>query len=195
MKRKLEAIANVTVIVMALAVGYVVLGRYAADFRTPRPVSAGDRLEAAPDLDWTRHRHTLVLALNTGCHFCEQSVPFYQKLASAQPAARDDLELVAVFPNDPDSVRQYMSREDLRIRSVSAVALDKLRVDATPTIFLVNSSGRVERAWIGTLTPNEELDVLKVVSASPGCSSGEFAAAQEGAKGSCDPVTKGQARN
>jgi len=194
MKTRLEAIANVTVIVVALALGYVVLGRYVSEYRA-RPVTPGDRLAAIPNLDWSQHRRTLVLVLNTGCHFCQQSVPFYQKLASAQPAARDDLALVAVFPNDPDTVLHFLTREDLRIRSVSAVALDRLRVDATPTIILVNSDGRVERAWIGALTPSEELDVLKATSALPGCSSGEFAAVQAGAKGSCASVTKVRAKN
>ncbi len=48
MKTKLEAIANVTVIVVALAVGYVVLGRYVEAYRTPRSVAAGDRLGKIP---------------------------------------------------------------------------------------------------------------------------------------------------
>lgn len=195
MKARLEAIGNITVIVVALAVGYVVLGRYAAVYRAPRSVSVGDQLGTIPNVNWTRHRHTLVLALNTGCHFCEQSAPFYQKLADAQPQASDGLEIVAVFPNDTDTVRQYMTREDLRIRSVSAVALDKLRVDGTPTVILVNSGGRVERVWIGTLTPSEELDVLKVAADPRGCSSGEFAAAQAGGEEDCDSVTRDQAKN
>lgn len=196
MRVKLEAIANVAVIVVALAAGYIVLVRYLAAYRTPRSVSAGDLLPAIPSLDWGQRRHTLVLALNTGCHFCEQSVPFYQKLASAQQPIREDLEVVAVFPNDLDMVRRFMTRENLRIRSVSAVPLDKLRVEATPTIILVNSSGRVERSWFGTLTSRQELDVLKVALLSPlGCYSGEVAALQAGGKESCDSVTKGQSKN
>lgn len=191
MKAKLEAIANVAVILVALAVGYVVLMRYVAPAHTPRSVSAGDLLPAIPSLDWGQRRHTLVLALNTGCHFCELSVPLYQKLAIAQQPIREDLEVVAVFPNDLDMVRRFMTRENLRIRSVSAVPLDRLRVEATPTIILVNSSGRVERSWVGTLTSRQELDVLQVALRSPlGCSSGELAALHEDGKASCDSVTK-----
>ena len=196
MKAKLEAIANVVVIVMALAVGYVVLGRYVAAYRVPRSVAAGDRLGAIPNLDWSQHRHTLVLALNTGCHFCEQSVPFYQRLVDTQESGGGELEIVAVFPNEAEMVRQFMTREDLRIRSVSAAPLEKLRVNATPTVILVNSSGRVERSWVGTLTSRQELDVLKLALVSPlGCYSGELAALQAGGRGSCDSVTKGQSKN
>lgn len=160
MKTRLEAIANVTVILVALVVSYVVLGRYVSEYRT-RPVAAGDRLAAIPNLDWAQHRHTLVLVLNTGCHFCEQSVPFYQRLADTQESGGGELEIVAVFPNEADMVRQFMTREDLRIRSVSAAPLEKLRVNATPTVILVDDKGRVERSWIGFLGPAEELDLVE----------------------------------
>lgn len=161
MKTRLEAIANVAVILVALAVGYVVLGRYVAAYRAPRAVAAGDRLEAIPNLDWSQHRHTLVLALNTGCHFCEQSVPFYQRLADTRESSGGELEIVAVFPNDAEMVQQFMTKDNLRIRSLAAVPLEKLRVDATPTLILVDKDGRVERSWIGFLSPAEELDLIK----------------------------------
>ena len=61
MKAKLEAIANVTVIVIALAVGGVVLTRYAVSYRAQRWVAVGDHLAKLPGLDWSQHRRTLVL--------------------------------------------------------------------------------------------------------------------------------------
>jgi thiol-disulfide isomerase/thioredoxin len=164
MKTKLEAIANITVIVVALAVGFVVLRGKIAAPHTPRSVAAGDRLGQVPGIDWSRHRRTLVLALNSGCHFCQDSTPFYQRLAQAQRPGVDDIEIVAVFPNDPEAVRQLMKDEGLALRSVPAVPLEKLGVAATPTLILVDSRGRVERTWLGLLTPREELEVLSAVS-------------------------------
>jgi hypothetical protein len=173
MKTKLEAIANVAVILVALAVGYVVLARYVAAYHAPRPVVAGDRLATIPNLDWSQHRHTLVLALNTGCHYCEESVPFYQKLVSAQQPSGDDLGIIAVFPNETEVVRQFITRENLHIPNVAAMPLEKLRVVATPTLILVDREGRVERSWMGVLSSREELDLLKVTSAS-GCWAGRI---------------------
>lgn len=161
MKAKIEAIANVAVILVALAVGYVVLGRYVSDYRA-RPVAAGDRLASIPNLEWKQHRHTLVLALNTGCHFCEQSVPFYRTLGERLEHGGVDLDLVAVFPNDAAQVQQFMSKESLRVRSVAAVPLEKLRVNATPTLILVGNDGRVERSWIGLLDPPEQLELFRM---------------------------------
>lgn len=178
MKAKLETIANATIILVALVTGYVGLPKYIASFRAPHWVKAGDRLAAIPNFDWKQHRHTLVLALNTNCHFCEQSAPFYQMLADVQVPERNDLGIVAVFPNEPEAVRHFMSHVHLRIPSVAAVSLGKLRVNGTPTLILADKNGRVKRVWVGTLTPNEELDLLKLVSFSQASSVGELAAVQ-----------------
>lgn len=195
LKTKLEAIANVTVIVMALAMGYVVLGRYVAAHRVPRSLEPGDRLSVMPNINWSQHRHTLVLALNTGCHFCQVSVPFYRKLANAQQRGGDDLEIVAAFPNDSETVRQFMTREDLNIRSVPAVALDKLKVNATPTLILVDHGGLVERSWVGTLTEAEEVDLLRTaLASSPGCSRDGSSAHNLGGK-TCDSDSRVQSEN
>jgi hypothetical protein len=166
-KTKLEAITNVTVIVVALVLGYAVLTRYAAsDPAVPRSVTVGDHLPKVAGIDWNQHRRTLVLALNTGCHYCEESVPFYQKLAHQQLPDGDDLEMIAAFPNEAETVRQFAAHEALPIRTVAGVPLDKLGIVATPTLILVNREGRVERSWVGILSTRQELDLLKVTSGS-----------------------------
>jgi thiol-disulfide isomerase/thioredoxin len=162
MKTKLEAIANVTVIVVALVVGFVVLRGKIVGPHTPRSVMAGDRLGQVPGIDWSRHRRTLVLALNSGCHFCQDSAPFYQRLAQTQRP--DEVEIVALFPNDPEAVRQLMRDKGLALRSVSAVPVEKLGITGFPTLLVVGRDGRVERTWLGLLTPREELEVLSAVS-------------------------------
>ena len=166
MKTKLEAIANVAVILVALAVGSVVLTRYVQSSRTSRSVEAGDHLATIPGLDWSQHRRTLLLVLNTGCHFCQDSVPFYQKLAEAQHPDGGGMEVVAVFPNEAEFVRQFTARENLSLRNVPEVPMERLHVNATPTLLLVNSDGLVERSWVGVLTARQEIDLLKLVSDS-----------------------------
>ena len=42
--------------------------------------AVGDRLPAFDGIDWAAHESTLVLALRKGCHFCENSMPFYRRL-------------------------------------------------------------------------------------------------------------------
>jgi len=164
MRRNLEIVANVTVISMALVVGFVVLTDYVRSYHTSHSIAAGDRIANIPGVDWTQHPRTLVLALNTNCHYCQDSLPFYQKLAQAQGSGSEDLELVAAFPNDAKQVRKFTRDEPLPIKSVSSVAFDKWHVAGTPTLLLVDAQGRVERTWVGILTARQELELLAIVS-------------------------------
>ncbi len=196
MRAKLEAIANVTVIVVALAAGYVTLREKMVSPRIPRAVASGDHLASLPGVDWSRHRRTLVLALNSGCHYCQDSVPFYQRLSQGRPAGGDDLEIVAVFPNDAGAVRQLVKDEGLVIRSVPALPLEKLGIVSVPTLLLVDREGRVERSWVGLLTPRQELDVLSVVSGSTeDCSARKLSPLQMGGNKSCGSGTNDQTKN
>jgi thiol-disulfide isomerase/thioredoxin len=196
MRAKLEAIANVMVIAVALVVGYVLLREKVAGPRIPRSVAAGDHLARIPGIDWSGHRRTLVLALNSGCHFCQDSVPFYQRLAQAERPRGGALEIVAVFPNDPEVVRQVMDQEGLDIRSIPAVPLEKLGIFGFPTLLVVDGQGRVERSWVGLLTPRQELEVLNAVSGSAeDCSARELSAFQMGGNKSCGSGTDDQTKN
>ena len=56
MKAKLEAIANVTVIVVALAVGFVVLKGRVAGPRITRSLTVGDRQAQVPGIDWSQQQ-------------------------------------------------------------------------------------------------------------------------------------------
>ncbi len=162
MKTKLEAIANVTVIVLALLIGYSILSAKVSLRRIPRAVMAGDHLGGVPEIDWNQHRRTLILALNTGCHYCQDSVPFYQKLAQAQRPGSKDLQLVAAFPNTAKMVGQFSQQEEFNMRSVAGVSFEKLRVNSTPTLILVNQDGQVEKVWFGILTAKQEMDLLQL---------------------------------
>ncbi len=196
MRAKLEAIANVTVIVVALAVGYVVLSGKVAGHRMARSIAAGDRLAPIPGIDWSGHRRTLVLALNSGCHYCQDSVPFYQKLAQAARPDGDNLEIVAVFPNGPEAVQQLMRDDGLTLRSIPAVSLEKLGIVGFPTLLVVDRQGRVERSWVGLLTPRQELEVLSVVSGpTEDCSARELSALQTGGNKSCGSGTNDRTKN
>jgi thiol-disulfide isomerase/thioredoxin len=163
-KNKLEAVANVAVILTALAVGCVAIMRYVATQYVRHSVAAGDTLASIPGLEWNQHRRTLVLALNTGCHYCKDSVPLYQKLADAQRPKSRDLKLIAIFPNDPDSVREFSSRERIGVEGLAGVSFESMHLTVTPTVILVDERGRVQRSWVGVLTPRQELELLSIVS-------------------------------
>jgi hypothetical protein len=164
MKARLEAIANASVIMVALIIAYRMLIGNVGLPVIRRSVAPGDRLPRVSGIDWSRHERTLVLVLNSGCRYCEESAPFYRTLMREQRGrgpARDGLAIIAVFPNGADAVKRFLRNDQLALQSIAGVPLAAWGVVATPTILLVDSNGRVDRSWLGVLTPQQESDVFK----------------------------------
>ena len=164
MKHKIEAAANIIVIVFAVLVGSVFLkDRFSTVAPESNAVKAGDKLPNLYGWEWGEHDQTLVLALRKGCHFCEDSVPFYQRLSTQQ--GRPNSNIVAVFPETADTVKEVVQSEGLGVHALAGVPLERLKIDATPTLLLVDRNGTILKAWIGMLSPREELEVMKAVTA------------------------------
>jgi len=124
MKTKIATVANVIVIVFAVIVGSVFLkDRLSTPALEPDAVKVGDKLAKLDGWDWGAHEQTLVLGLRKGCHFCEDSAPFYQRL-TAQPQ-QGGPTIVAVFPDTTDAVKRLCNRKDFEFTR-SRVCLWKL---------------------------------------------------------------------
>jgi len=146
MKAKVEVAANVVVILLAVVIGSVFLKeRFAAPGPEPNEVKAGDRLIGLDGWDWGGHDRTLLLVLRKGCHFCEDSAPFYQRLVAKQQQ------------DNPKVVQS----ERLGVQALPGVPLQTLKVSGTPTLLLVDRSGTVLNTWIGVLSPRQELEVMR----------------------------------
>ena len=165
MKAKLEVAANIFVILLAVVIGSVYLkDRFSAPNPAPNEVKAGDRLPRLDGWDWGAHDRSLVLVLKKGCHFCEDSAPFYQRLAAQQRVEGKDTAIVAVFPDAADAVKEVVQAEALGVHALAGVPLEKLKVSGTPSVLLVDRNGTVVNAWIGMLSPRQELEVMRAVA-------------------------------
>ena len=164
MKTKIETLANIIVILVAVVVGSVFLkDRFSSTPSEPNEVKAGDKLTNLEGWDWSAHDQTLVLGLRKGCHFCEDSAPFYQRLTTQQQEGSSSA-ILAVFPDTADAVKEVVQSEGLRVHALAGVPFEKLKIEATPTLLLVNRSGTVVNAWIGMLSPRQELEVMKATT-------------------------------
>jgi hypothetical protein len=165
MKEKLEVLTNLVLIGLACVIGY----HYLQARRTPEnppPISpkVGDQLARLPAYDWKAHDRTLVLALRNGCRFCEESIPFYRKLAELEKSNHLDAHVIAVFPDDPAAVRQLLETHQLAVEAFPAIELSHVKVDGTPTLILVDRQGRVSKVWIGELEAAGQADVVTAIS-------------------------------
>ena len=166
MKGKIEAAANVIVILFAVIVGSVFLkDRLSTPAPEPDAVKAGDKLASLDGWDWAAHDQTLVLGLRKGCHFCEDSAPFYQRLSAQQQQGGSNSSIVAVFPDTADAVKEVVQSEGLGVHALAGVPLERLKISGTPTLLLVDRSGTVMNAWIGLLSPRQKLEVMRAPTA------------------------------
>lgn len=103
----LELGTNAAVILLALAiVGTLALNHYE---RTRLPglspgLKKGHTLKSIPGTDHGASPRTVLIALNTKCFYCEESIPFYDDLMGAQKSSGSSTRVLAVFPNTAEEV-------------------------------------------------------------------------------------------
>jgi thioredoxin-related protein len=168
-KAKIEVIANLTVVLLAVVIGSIfVKDRFFSPGLQMNEVKVGDKLTHLDGWDWSAHDRTLVLVLRKGCHFCEDSAPFYQRLITKRQQEGSDTALVAVFPDAADAVQEVVKSEGLDVRTLTGVPLEGLKVLGTPTLLMVDNKGTVLNTWMGVLSPRQELEVMKAISCHSG---------------------------
>jgi hypothetical protein len=112
MKTRIEFVANVVVILLAVVIGIVFIkDRFAPSSTESTEVKAGDKLAKIEGWDWSGHDQTLILVLKKGCHFCEDSAPFYQRLVAQQKQSGTRAAIVAVFPDAADAATLFRKKK------------------------------------------------------------------------------------
>jgi thioredoxin-related protein len=168
MIKKIELLANVAIIAVAVLLGITLV----KDHLVARPVQPGadnvrrsnERTQIGdkvnlPGIDWQKNGRTLILAVSSSCHFCTDSAPFYRRLVEERAATR----LVAVLPQPSDEGKDYLSKHGVAVDEVRQASLDSIGVTGTPTLIMADSEGRVSGIWFGRLPPEKESEVLNQV--------------------------------
>jgi hypothetical protein len=160
LKQKVEFLANVAIIVVAVAICAVLIKQYF--FTSPAPQSQrptiGSKIEL-PGVDLSAADKTLLLVLQEGCRYCTESGPFYQKLAQETVSKGGQVKIVAVLPQAPDEGRRYLDGLGVPVVDVAQASLGSLSVGGTPTLIMV-TSGKVSDVWVGKLDTEQEAQVL-----------------------------------
>lgn len=164
----IEISSNVAVLVVAMAL----LGAIVSTRWWPSPEHAkfenglqkGQVLGRLPSIDYGAAPQTLVSVLSTKCNYCKESLPFYKQLYGEQQTAGHVTRMVAVFPDPKSEVEQYKAQNQLSVESVSALNYSTINITGTPTLILVDSSGRVLDFWVGKLSKEEEQHVIEAVA-------------------------------
>jgi hypothetical protein len=92
-------------------------------------------------------------------------MPFYRKLAKLEQSNQiGGVHLIAMFPDDLAVVRHVVETQQLTIEVVAGFELGQVKVQAIPTLMLVDEQGRVSKVWMGQLPAAEEAEVIAAIS-------------------------------
>jgi len=161
---KLEKATNVAIILACIVLVGNLARNYYLSFK-PNPSLAPEIAKGTvvklPGAASTSQQPTLVLALSKGCHFCQESVGFYQKLTAFKNASPQGLRMVAVLPEKEEEAASYLKEQGIGVDEVVSMPVSKLGVRGTPTLLLLDGQNKLEELWIGKLNDSQESEVIE----------------------------------
>ena len=163
LKHTAEIASNIAVVLVAVAMLSFAIAYFwiPANPTMVGGLQKGQQLSALPGIDYGGAHQTLLIALNTDCSYCKESIPLYRKVTNAYPPGTKSLRVVALFPNKSREVADYLTANSLKIDSIADVNFTALHVSATPTMILVNSRGEIQNFWLGRLAESESAALLR----------------------------------
>jgi len=162
-KKKLETSANVAIIIVALLFSVAIIKRY---FFTPASVVEkrqsliGSTLNLE-GISLSNKERTLVFAISSTCHFCDESSDFYKRLLNETRSL--NLSTLAVFPQNIPVGQIYVADHGLKFDDIKQVNFQTLNVKGTPTLILIDNKGKVLQEWEGKLSTDKESEVLALL--------------------------------
>jgi hypothetical protein len=160
--KRLENASNIAVII-AVVVLLVMVGRneYRSYILSHPARALIGRTITLPGVRFPSQRKTLILAISTNCHFCQESQPFYKTLIDR---ANGRVDIIAVLPQSLAEAQLYVQKSLAPSVQVVSARLDSVGVGGTPTLLLVDQAGKVEQAWIGKLDDQRQQQVESLVT-------------------------------
>jgi thioredoxin-related protein len=170
----LEKATNIAIIVACIVLVGNLARNYYLSYKpnpSPAPEIAKGTVVKLPGSVPTNPQPTLVLALSKHCHFCQESVGFYQKLTALKNSSSHGLRMVAVLPEKQEEAEGYLKEQGIGVDEVISMPVSKLGVRGTPTLLLLDSQNKLEELWIGKLDDSQESQVMeRLKKACSGCS-------------------------
>ena len=113
-----------------------------------------------PPYQWSGRDSTAVIAMRDGCHFCEESVSFYAHLVSMERQKEIRTHIIFVLPDTKSIGKSDVPENASDSQVFYNVPLRSFGVTGTPSILLIDKSGKIARVWLGRLTPDQENRVI-----------------------------------
>lgn len=164
--QRIELTANILIIVVTLVlVGFIgqryFLSKPIGNQQAKVTPTVGKPVNL-PGQDWSAQPKTIVLALQTTCHFCTESAPFYKRLV--EYAKDKNIKIIAVFPQPVEVSTTHLTQLGLSGLEVKQAPISVLDTSGTPTLIITNQRGEVTNFWVGKLAPEKEIEVINTLN-------------------------------
>ena len=162
--KRVELIANIAIILVAISLVVVLARRYVftggnqSEPTNTIPSNVGSKVSHL-DIDWSKSDKNLLMLLSNTCRYCTESAPFYKRLVQEQ-TQRGTFRVMAVFPQPANEGRTYLNGLGVEIDEIKQVSPGAIRIRGTPTLLLIDRAGVVTDEWLGKLPPEKEEEVL-----------------------------------
>jgi hypothetical protein len=124
----------------------------------------GDTLSNVPEIAALNNPRILLVFVNSKCHVCTESLPFYRRLAETHRRHQPPIMLVAVSRETLDELRNYLSTQNVPLDTLVAIPeRSPFKQTVTPTLLLLDQHKQVRRVWLGKLSSTGESEVLSEV--------------------------------
>lgn len=122
-----------------------------------RPIDGVAMARALPLLD----EKNLVIVVNPGCQFCEQSAPFFRSVVVAGQD-RAKLRVYFLFPTntDDEAAQLFLANQQTPGATIVKADFGKLGITGTPTVALIDQGAHVVGQWVGLLNAAQQSEVL-----------------------------------
>jgi peroxiredoxin len=156
--KRLEIATNVAILCAFLLVAGVAAKRlWEPSSSNSNAPSIGAKV-SLPGVDWSKSNQNLVLALSTGCHFCSEGADFYRRLVPS--VTGNGTRVLAILPQPVSDGRSYLNGLGVPVSDVVQSPLSAVDVSGTPTVLLIDGQGKIRKAWVGKLRPEQERQVI-----------------------------------
>jgi peroxiredoxin len=125
----------------------------------PKPTTyqSGETVSAITGVPYAAAKRTAVLFIRSTCHYCTESMPFYQDLM------KGGARLVAISGEPQESLNAYLDEHGLSIESATVERASWPKLTGTPTLLIVDDTGRVVKSWIGLLSAPDQQAVRELL--------------------------------
>ena len=168
MKRTLDILANVSIVILGLTVsGILIKGHFFPESpaAAPQATAKGELLDLPEALAPGDAELVVVAALAPGCGFCNESMAFYRTLSDRRNTDAADLRFVVAVRAADQVEREHglLQAAGIEVDQVVVADSEALGVPGTPMLIVADRQGEVLGAWLGKLAEPEELEVLETL--------------------------------